>query len=203
MQSFLDQVVSHLLALNPMDFDQLVVVLPSQRAGLFLKNKLVTALTGEIRILPEIISIETFITELSGLEAMDNNEILLLFYEAYLEKCPESEQKDFENFMSWGQTLLQDFNEIDRYLVDHDAFFKYLYYITDQKHWFLQENKTHLIENYIQFWERLQLYYNAFTEKLNHIGKGYQGLQYRKAAERIENYTKETKKTFYLLVLMP
>ncbi|WP_010181496.1 PD-(D/E)XK nuclease family protein [Aquimarina agarilytica] len=196
MQSFLDQVVSYLIALKPTDFNQLVVVLPSQRAGLFLKNKLAHALAGETRILPEINSIETFITELSGLETIDNNEILLLFYEAYLEKCPEEEQKDFENFMSWGQTLLQDFNEIDRYLVDHDAFFKYLYYITDQKHWFLQENKTHLIENYIQFWERLQLYYTAFAEKLNNIGKGYQGLQYRQAADYIETYATENNKNF-------
>ncbi len=196
MLSFLDQVVTHLIGLKPTEFNQLVIVLPSQRAGLFLKNKLVHALAGETRILPEIISIETFITELSGLETTDNNEILLLFYEAYIKKCPEKERKDFENFISWGQTLLQDFNEIDRYLVDHDAFFNYLYYVTDQKHWFLQENKTHLIENYIQFWERLQLYYNAFAEKLNTIGKGYQGLQYRQAADTIEAFANESNKNF-------
>ncbi len=196
MFSFLDQVVTHLISLKPTDFNQLVIILPSQRAGLFLKNKLIHALSGETRILPRIISIETFITELSGLETTDNNEILLLFYEAYVKKCPEDERKDFENFMSWGQTLLQDFNEIDRYLVDHDAFFNYLYFITDQKHWFLQENKTHLIENYIQFWERLQLYYSAFAKKLNSIGKGYQGLQYRQAAKNIETFATESHQNF-------
>ena len=193
MQTFLDSVVKKL---DAKDFEELVIILPSQRAGIFLQKKLIHALTGKTTILPQIKSIETFIEELSGLESMDQDEILLLFYEAYLSKCLENERKDFDSFISWGQTLLQDFNEIDRYLVDHNSFFKYLYYINDQKHWFLQENKTQLIENYIHFWESLQTYYNIFTLKLQQLGKGYQGMQYRKASEYVLNFSNTTKYNF-------
>ncbi len=196
MEYFLDQVASNLIENQSENFENLIVVLPSQRAGLFLKNKLTTALRDRVTILPEVISIETFINDLSGLENCDNETLLLLFYEAYSQVNPEKEKKDFESFLSWGQTLLQDFNEIDRYLIDHEQFFNYLYFVKDQRHWFLQENKTGLIENYIQFWERLFHYYKAFTKLLLQNKKGYQGLQYRKASEKVVSLTETTKSKF-------
>ena len=193
MQTFLDTLITHLQKSGTKAYQDLVIVLPSQRAGVFLRNKLRSHHMGQTLMLPQIISIEDFIEQLSGIVPMENTEVMMLFYEAYLSVHKEEEKKDFASFLSWGQTLLQDFNEIDRYLVDQDRFFKYLYYINDQKHWFLQEKKTHLIEDYIQFWERLQSYYEALTEKMNLHGKGYQGHQYRIAAQNVDAYAEETK----------
>jgi len=199
MTSFLDTVTTKLLTKYIAHFDNLVIVLPSQRAGLFLKKKLITSLENKTSILPQIVSIELFISELSGLEKCDNETLLLLFYKVYLSVNSEEEKKDFESFLSWGQTLLQDFNEIDRYLVDHKQFFNYLYYIKDQRHWFLQEKKTNLIENYIQFWEQLKLYYKEFSDLLIEKKIGYQGLQYRKAAENGFNLSQTTKNQYLFI----
>lgn len=193
MQTFLDTLITHLQKSGTKAYQDLVIVLPSQRAGVFLRNKLRSYHMGQTLMLPQIISIEDFIEQLSGIVPMENTEVMMLFYEAYLLVHPEEEKKDFSSFLSWGQTLLQDFNEIDRYLVDQDRFFKYLYYINDQKHWFLQENKTHLIEDYIQFWERLQSYYTALTAKMNEQQKGYQGHQYRMAAQNVDAYAEVTR----------
>ncbi len=173
-------------------FENVQVILPSKRAVGFLQKELVTQLTEQASnkaiILPIIIDIEQFIIDLSGLQPIDPTESMLLFYKAYLSIPEEQPKKDFESFSGWGQTLLQDFNEIDRYLVDHESFFNYLYYINDQKHWFLQEDKTELVENYIHLWEQLKHYYQAFVDIITQRGVGFQGLQYRRAAEAIESY---------------
>ena len=196
MQTFLDTLITHLQKSGTKAYQDLVIVLPSQRACVFLRNKLRRVHMGKTLMMPHIISIEDFIEQLSGIVTMENTEVMMLFYEAYLSVYKEEEKKDFASFLSWGQTLLQDFNEIDRYLVNQDTFFKYLYYINDQKHWFLQEKKTHLIEDYIEFWERLQSYYEALIEKMNGQRKGYQGHQYRMAAQNVDTFTQVTKNNY-------
>ena len=197
MQSFLDDLIHFVQNIGKKDnYSNLVIVLPSQRAGVFLKKKLAEFYKDKTLLLPEIVSIESFIQQLSGIQKIENTALLMLFYEAYLSVAPDEEKKSFENFLTWGQSLLQDFNEIDRYLVNQERFFKYLYYINDQKHWFLQEQKTNLIENYIQFWEQMHQYYNALVSKMNTLGKGHQGHQYRKAAENVFEFTETTKSNY-------
>ena len=196
MISFLESITHNLVETYQSNFKNLVVVLPSQRACLFLKKNVIASLDSKTTVLPKFIGIEGFISELSQLQSCDNETLLLLFYEAYLKVNPEEQKKDFESFMSWGQILLQDFNEIDRYLVNHEQFFNYLFYIKDQRHWFLQEDKTELIENYIQFWQQLAGYYKQFVSVLLKKGIGYQGLQYRKASEKVEELSNTTNSHF-------
>ncbi len=198
MDTFIQDLAKKIIT-NHNDFSQLSIVLPSKRAVGFLRKELILQLSQhkEVGILPVIIDIEQFISELSGLRPIDATESMLMFYKAYLSVPEKQPKKDFESFSSWGQTLLQDFNEIDRYLVDHDTFFNYLYLINDQKHWFLQENKTDLVENYIHLWEQLKHYYKAFVDLITEKGVGFQGLQYRRAANAIENHL-ETQNTFFV-----
>jgi hypothetical protein len=40
---------------------------------------------------------------------------LLEFYDVYLSVTEKANQQSFELFANWAKTLLQDFNEIDRY----------------------------------------------------------------------------------------
>jgi hypothetical protein len=54
-------------------------------------------------------------------------------------------------FANWAKTLLQDFNEIDRYLLDSSYVLSYLKDIEDIKKGIEVENKTQLLENYIDF----------------------------------------------------
>ena len=196
MQTFLDTLIAHLQKTGTKAYENLVIVLPSQRACVFLRNKLRSYHMGQTLMMPQIISIEDFIEQLSGIIPMENTEVMMLFYEAYLSVYIKEEKKDFASFLSWGQTLLQDFNEIDRYLVDQKTFFTYLHAVNDQRLWFLQENRTNLIENYIQFWERLQSYYEALTSKMNEQQKGYQGHQYRMAAQKVNVFAEKTKDNY-------
>jgi hypothetical protein len=57
---------------------------------------------------------------------------------------------------------LQDFNEIDRYLLDSSYVLSYLKDIEDIKKWGIEvENKTQLLENYILIWKLLPNYYQT------------------------------------------
>ena len=72
--------------------------------------------------MPTIISIEDFIQEISGLRTIDPIELLFEFYEVYLSVTEKSKQQTFEEFATWAKTAIQDFNEIDRYLLDQIMF---------------------------------------------------------------------------------
>jgi hypothetical protein len=84
---------------------------------------------------------------------------------------------------------LQDFNEIDRYLLDSSYVLSYLKDIEDIKKWGIEvENKTQLLENYILIWKLLPNYYQTLYGHLPKKGIGYQGLIYREAVGNL-NYS--------------
>src|SRR5690606_20446554 len=96
--------------------------------------------------------------------------------------------------------LLSDFNEIDAHLVQPDEFFSYLSTIKEVEHWYLQEEKTTLIKEYITFWKSLPQLYTTFTKHLLDQNFGYQGLVYREAVDALEHYIEaNTDKTHVFL----
>lgn len=186
MPSFISDVL-HDLSDQQVDISQLKFILPSKRAGVFLKQEIAQHINKTI-FLPEILSIEEFVEELSQLYKISNTELLFEFYETYKENTQEDLIEPFDSFLKWAQVLLQDFNEIDRYLIDPKAVFDYLKSIQDIDHWSLEENQTPLIKNYLAFWNKLHSYYKELSGKLLNKRKGYQGLIYREAVENLESY---------------
>ena len=187
MTSFIEQVLRQLLE-RDQDISETTFILPSKRAGASLLHQL-SRLSSTPMFAPRILSIEDFAEEVSGLQSIDNVTSLFEFYSAYLACTPKENCEDFETFSTWAQTLLYDFNEIDRYLVDYKSFFGYLGDIQEMNHWYLQEEKTPLMENYLLFWNKLPDYYEALKNQLEKRQLAYQGMVYRKASEKIEDYT--------------
>ncbi len=169
------------------DFSSAILILPSKRAGGFLKNY-IRKHASQTYFLPQIVSIEEFIESLSDLTIIDSTELLFKSYEAYLQTDSIAQKDDFETFSSWISTLLSDLNEIDRHLVPQKQFFDYLSGIQDINYWYLKQDKTELIENYLNFWKGLPEFYERLSEQLLEENLAYQGLAYRKAAEDIEHY---------------
>ncbi|MEO8934373.1 MAG: PD-(D/E)XK nuclease family protein [Xanthomarina sp.] len=181
------------------DISSLTFVLPSKRAGVFLKNQ-IPQVWEQTVFSPEIISIEEFTSELSELKPISNTELLFEFYSVYIKLTPKIEQDSFESFSKWAQLIIQDFNEIDRYLIPQKEIFNYLSAIQDINHWSLEENKTEFVKKYLAFWNKLYAYYTHFTEYLTSKNIGYQGLIYREAVNNIEAYiqNKSNKKLIFL-----
>jgi hypothetical protein len=188
--SFLDKIAQVLIENHTDKLSNTIVVLPNKRAKIFLIEALKKQVDGNI-LSPEIISIEDFIQDIAGIRTVDPIELLFEFYDVYLSVTEKANQQSFELFANWAKTLLQDFNEIDRYLLDPSYVLSYLKDIEDIKKWGIEvENKTQLLENYIDFWKLLPNYYQTLYAHLLKKGIGYQGLIYREAVGNLDHFSK-------------
>jgi hypothetical protein len=191
--SFLDKIAKVLIDDYSEKLSNTIVVLPNKRAKIFLIEALKKQVDTNI-FSPEIISIEEFIQDIASIRAVDPIELLFEFYEVYLSITAISNQQSFELFANWAKTLLQDFNEIDRYLLDPSHVLSYLKDIEDIKKWGIEvENKTQLLEKYIDFWKLLPNYYQSLYNHLLNKGIGYQGLIYREAVNNLNHFSDSIK----------
>ncbi|HSD15499.1 MAG TPA: PD-(D/E)XK nuclease family protein [Flavobacterium sp.] len=187
--SFLDKVSHEIVSQFGDRLSETAIILPNKRARVFLLEALKKQLDQTV-FAPDIISIEDFIQDVAGIRNIDSIELLFEFYEVYCSLTPIEKKEEFELFANWGKTLLQDFNEIDRYLLKPDHVFSYLKDIEALKRWDLQPSQTtELIDTHLEFWSRLPDYYKALYLHLKNKGIGYQGLIYREAVENLHYFS--------------
>ncbi|MEP6930302.1 MAG: PD-(D/E)XK nuclease family protein [Flavobacterium sp.] len=187
--SFLEKIATVIIQDYSGKLAETTIILPNKRAKVFLIEALKKETTHTI-LSPDIISIEDFVQDVASIRSVDSIELLFEFYEVYLFVTEKQNQQSFELFANWAKTLLQDFNEIDRYLLEPSHVLSYLKDIEDIKKWGIEvENKTKLLENYIDFWKLLPLYYESLYNHLLHKSIGYQGLIYREAVNNLNHFS--------------
>jgi ATP-dependent helicase/nuclease subunit B len=186
MQSFLEKTVDYLYEKYGDNVSELCIVLPNRRAGLFLKTHFSKRL-NKVFWAPEIYATEDFIALLAELEITDTTTQLFELYETVKHVNPE-QQENFNDFSKWGQILLSDLNEIDRYLVDASQLFGNLKDIKELESWSLnkEEELTDFQKQYLNFWKSIGSYYTDFTQRLLSKNQAYQGLAYRIVADKTE-----------------
>ena len=195
--TFLDKLSATLLLLSEKELSNATIILPNKRAKVFLLESLKNQMMGTA-FAPNIISIEEFIQEMACLRTIDSIELLFEFYEVYQGITPKGQCQNFEQFATWATTAIQDFNEIDRYLLDPKKVFTYLEAIEALKRWQVEASKTtKLIDNHLEFWAKLPEYYASFYEHLVSKGIGYQGLIYREAVNKLESFAAATTHKIY------
>lgn len=186
MVTFLQETLAALKKTKP-DLSQSIFILPSKRAGGFLMNELKKQ-NSITQFAPQILSIEEFIEHVAHLSIVDPTELLFKSYKAYLDTKTIPTKESFENYSAWALTLLNDFNEIDRYLIPPKPFFEYLANIKTLERWGVEKETSKLVSNYLQFWEGLPNLYKNLGSLLKNENLGYQGMVYREAASNISEY---------------
>src|SRR5690606_15639383 len=201
MKSFLSEVSQAIYSKHHNNLSNVVLVLPSKRAATILRNEFLTTVNITC-ISPVIYSIEEFIEELANLKLVGNIQLLFEFYDLYKQLTPEDQQENFYNFISWAQTLIQDFNEIDRYLIASDSFFTHLFNIKelDQFHWTNSEDKTNLQQNYLNLWKKMHHYYEELNRHLSSQGLAYQGALYKEAHKNCLDYIQKNKSKHHYFI---
>lgn len=184
MQSFISRVIEDVLKQNTKPLKNVVFVLPSQRAGVFLKRELIQQL-NTASFLPKIWSVEDFIEEIADLQQLDRIQLLFEFYTVYKDATPQKECDSFEQFTQWAPIVLNDFNDIDRQLINSEYLFAYLKDINRLKNW---NPSTNLSNNYLKFFEKLNTYYINLNMHLTELQIGYQGMIYREAVQSIQHF---------------
>ncbi len=199
MQKYIHSVVKDILE-KSVDLKEVLIILPSKRASVFVKKEFKNQLT-QFQFLPHIISIEEFIFKISKISSVDSLNLLFEFYNIYKNNIQNDELESFEDFSKWASILIKDFNEIDSYLINQQNIFGYLKDISRIESWFKNQNKsTELTNRYIQFFEKIELYYAQFYQHLKEKQIGYQGLQYREAHFRLEEYIQNNDKIHHVFV---
>lgn len=198
MRTFLQETLETIKIQNS-DLSEITFILPSKRAGSFLRDQLKKEATIT-QFAPKIVSIEDFVEDLSELSIVDTTELLFKSYQAYLNTASIKEKESFDNYATWAITLLNDFNEIDRYMVPATEFFEYLANIKTIERWGVQKETSTLISNYLQFWESLPDFYINLKTILKKEHTGFQGMVYREAAANANQYIEKNRTRKHIFI---
>ena len=198
MHGFIKNVVKKIFSINS-NISDCIFILPNKRSGIFLKRE-ISRISNKTIFSPIIYEIDEFMSMISGIEKISDTELLFEFYGAYLEHTKKEKQETFEEFISWAKTLLKDYNEIDRELCNTESLFNYLTAFKELNHWSNYEKETDLIKNYKEFWSKIKVYHKELINRLYEKRKGYQGLIYREASEKIQSYIENKKNEKHIFI---
>ena len=204
MRSFLHELAEQIYKEHP-QLDGLTLVFPNRRAALYFQKHLSSLLTKPA-FAPKLITIEDFISDFSELKVPDKLELIHRLHRTYqkvmLSGGENRSPEPFDQFYFWGDMLLRDFDEVDKYVVNAEQLFKDLRnqkeldssfdYLTKEQREFLQnfwlsfeENLTKNKQNFLEVWNKLFLLYKTFKDELRAEGLAYEGMVHRELAESI------------------
>lgn len=136
-------------------------IVPNKRSGVFLSkyfSEVLTADGTEAALTPSVITISDFISELSDKTEVSRIEMLFILYEVYSEIVRKHMTDadiasgkglvDFNRFQYWGDILINDFGDVDRYLVDARQLFRNIESLKEISANYLTEEQLEVIRRY-------------------------------------------------------
>lgn len=194
---FINRITDHIAERN-IPLQSLTIILPSERA----KKYLIAALFKKYKkpiLAPNIVTMDNWVKSFCPNAVIDKTRALIQLFEIQLKKAKSIEDTSFDEFLTWGNILLSDFNEIDRYLLDADQVFKNLADIKEIEQWsFGEEQLTESQKRFMEFWDRLPGYYHALKKQLLKNDSCYSGWAFKYLTENIDVLFKEDKKHQFL-----
>ena len=194
MTPYLKQTIQSLLRKHN-DLQEVVIVLPSKRARVFLQHYLIQEIKSA-QFAPEVFSIESFIEHFSPLKKANQTHQLFTLYRVYKKHLPEAAQDDFTIFMQWGARLLKDFNDIDAYRVNAKDSLENLAEFYTLEGFNLPEDQLSFPP---VFWEKLFPIYQDFQALLIEQQGATLGMLYQDALDELEIYLTNTTKAHYFV----
>ncbi len=190
--TFLNQSAQYIFEKHPLaQLKNICVVLPSRRAVYYFKQAL-AKFSNVPFIAPEILAIDDFVMQMSGVNQIDAVSLLFELYEIFKKYDPEVK---FERFISWAPTLLRDFDTIDLYLVDNPkSIFEYMSEAKVLERWNPAQLKsgkpafevTPVLDKYFKLFENIYNVYSDLQKSLTTKGLAYRGMAYRILAESVK-----------------
>lgn len=182
MATFLEQLAEALLQEHDRDLRDVAVVLPSQRAGLYLRQAL-ARLYGRALWSPEVFTLPSFMERISGLRALPMEELLFEAYEAYkLVAAPDI--RPLDDFLEWAPVTLADMSEADANMVRLDGFYRDLRSWEEIDWSFNSDPLSDGQQRMVRYWALAGKLHASLNERLLVRRAGSSGLVERTAAER-------------------
>jgi ATP-dependent helicase/nuclease subunit B len=196
MTSFLEEKIRHIFNHHKDEIENISIIIPNRRAGIYIQKYLSKCFKTAF-FSPEILTIQDWVNLNTKERILSNTELLFILFEVHQELEGTSSQ-DFETFMQWGKTILADFDDIDKYLLDSEEVFLNLSSIKQLESWDL--SKEEMSDEQLKFqliWEKLPNYYKNLSEKLAKDNSTYSGKAYKLFYSRLEKISLK-KHTYFL-----
>lgn len=203
MASFLHLLARDLIQKYDGNFENLTIIFPNKRAGLFLADELSKLISQPIWM-PEICTLAEFISRQTGIRKADDMALIIKLYKSYIKASGTNEK--FEDFYFWGNMLLGDFDDLDKYLADAKAVFSNLVslkelelsfpYLTDEQveairsFWssFNPDKYSHEQREFLKVWDKLYATYTDFKAALYQENICFEGMGQRHFCEHLKDY---------------
>ena len=201
MNSFLSETARALYERHGDGISSLRIVFPSRRARLFFTD----ALAGIARRpiwQPHWTTVDELMEEVSGLHTADRLRLISELYKVYSKRHDEP----FDKFYFWGDMLLNDFDTVDKYMVDARMLFRNIAdikeiesdisYLTPEQlrtvtaFWGCFGDEGGLSKEkrrFLELWRTLADIYDELRASLAAQGIAYSGMMHRTAAEMLRD----------------
>lgn len=201
MKPFLYQVASLFYEKWGAEVSRLAFVFPNRRTGLFFQ-KYLSEVADTPLFSPIILTINDLFIQLSGKQSADRISMLFTLYDIYIRQSGSTET--FDEFLYWGEMLLNDFDDIDKYMANARMLFSNVTdlreiendfdFLSDEQiaairsFWssFYPRGDTPNQQQFLAVWQVLYDLYEEFRATLTAEGKGYEGMIFREVVESME-----------------
>ena len=201
MKPFLYKVASLFYSTYGADINRLAFVFPNRRAGLFFQ-KYLSEISDKPIFSPTVLTINDLFVQLSGKQPADRISMLFKLYDMYI--CHSGSAETFDEFLYWGEMLLNDFDDVDKYMADARMLFRN---VTDLREIeddfsFLTPEQVAAIRSFwssfypkgdspnqtefLEIWQILYDLYQDLRESLRSENSGYEGMIFREVVEQLE-----------------
>ena len=220
MNPFLKQVAEHYFLET--QIDKQCFIFPNRRSMAFFGKYLAEAVADKVKnisakghngkvrpvLMPRMCTINDFFYSMSGMKETDRVTQILYLYDCYKSALPKGYSVDsLDDFIYWGDVLLADFNDVDKYLVRPDKLFANIADFREMDSGLdglepaqkeaLSRLVAHFREgdfsgsktkkDFLRIWNMLYPIYSGFNEVMRKEGLSYEGMSYRSLAERMRN----------------
>lgn len=197
MNEFLRQVSRHYYPSD--DLRGICFIFPNKRSGLFFR-KYLSETAGRDVFSPRCMTVSDFFLKPAGKRIAGHILQLKYLYDCYVALTGSKEPLD--DFLYWGEVILADFSDVDKYLADPKRIFSNvaefkqyqddLSYLSDTQRKALEgfiahfENRGAVKEEFLHIWNILSPLYHDFSEALAGDGLATEGQAYRSLAASLE-----------------
>lgn len=186
-----------------MPLSRYVFCFPNHRSALFFSRHLHQAFGGSCCV-PSTITIDEFFGLFSNRCIADRTTLLFRLFNVYRKLSQRADKEEFDQFVFWGDMLLSDFDDIDKYLVPTERIFSNIRDLKEieaafagfepevveviQSFWrnykpANMDGEDEKREVFSQTWSILNDLYNLFKKELAKENLAYAGMMEREVVE--------------------
>lgn len=212
MRPFLRQVAEHYYDSDGGRLADRCFIFPNRRSLVFFQKHLGECVKNSATpvIAPAMYTINDFFYAVSRQKATPKVRLLLDLYSCYdsLRRSAGMASEPLDEFVFWGDVILSDFNEIDKYLIDPAALLRNVAdlksmqddfsYLSEEQIQAMEQFISHfrkddaagqggVKDSFLRIWQMLLPLYGEFNRSLDGKGRSYEGMVYRRMAGRLKD----------------